>query len=476
MIAFTAIVRLRLLELPLERDEGEYAYGGQLLQQGIPPYSQAYSVKFPGMYLAYAAIMAIFGQTAAAIRLGLLIVNAATIVLLYLLTERLFGSVAGLIASASYALFSLEPSLLGLYAHATHFVNLFVVAALLLLRCGTDTLVGAGTDRRVCATKFFAAGALLAVAILMKQQAAAFALFAILWTRFRRGGYLIAGGAIVGAIAAAWLWIAGVFPRFWLWTVRYAIEYAARGDGVSLLITNLKSIFHFAPVLWLMAAAGLFLVRRNWEFVIGYTVAAIVAIAPGLYFREHYFIVLLPPAAILIAIAARSMPRMIGAAAFAIAVVTALMRMWGTLFVLNTEQITRVIFPANPFVEAVEFGRYLETHTLPADRIAVLGSEPEVFFYAKRKSATGYIYMYPLMEKQPFVHRMQQEMIAEIERVRPKYLLRVEVPASWLRRRDSDMTIFSWEEAELQRGWVLEKAVKTSPVGVMLLYRRIARS
>ena len=79
VIAFAAIVRTRLLDLPLERDEGEYAYAGQLLLQGVPPYSQAYNMKFPGMYVAYAAIMAVFGQTVTAIRLGLLIANAATI-------------------------------------------------------------------------------------------------------------------------------------------------------------------------------------------------------------------------------------------------------------------------------------------------------------------------------------------------------------------------------------------------------------
>src|SRR5664279_2208942 len=32
-----AVVRLRLLNLPLERDEGEYAYAGQLMLQGVPP-------------------------------------------------------------------------------------------------------------------------------------------------------------------------------------------------------------------------------------------------------------------------------------------------------------------------------------------------------------------------------------------------------------------------------------------------------
>ncbi|PYL50684.1 MAG: hypothetical protein DMF33_12180, partial [Verrucomicrobia bacterium] len=56
-------IRIRLLDIPLERDEGEYAYAGQLMLQGIPPYTLAYSMKFPGTYASYALIMSIFGQT-----------------------------------------------------------------------------------------------------------------------------------------------------------------------------------------------------------------------------------------------------------------------------------------------------------------------------------------------------------------------------------------------------------------------------
>ena len=55
-------IRIRLLGIPLERDEGEYAYAGRLILQGVPPYALAYNMKFPGTYAAYAAIMSIFGK------------------------------------------------------------------------------------------------------------------------------------------------------------------------------------------------------------------------------------------------------------------------------------------------------------------------------------------------------------------------------------------------------------------------------
>src|ERR1700760_1620905 len=94
----TALLRLHLLHAPLERDEGEYAYSGQLMLAGIPPYLMATNMKLPGTYAAYALIMAAFGQTIAAIHLGLLLVNAGAIVLLYLIGKQLFSNSAGLAA------------------------------------------------------------------------------------------------------------------------------------------------------------------------------------------------------------------------------------------------------------------------------------------------------------------------------------------------------------------------------------------
>src|SRR5215472_11156172 len=102
----TAAVRLRLLQMPLERDEGEYAYAGQLMLQGIPPYKLAYNMKFPGTYMAYAAIMAVFGPTTAGIHTGFLLANALTIVLVFLLTRRMAGNGAGVAAAALYAYLS----------------------------------------------------------------------------------------------------------------------------------------------------------------------------------------------------------------------------------------------------------------------------------------------------------------------------------------------------------------------------------
>src|SRR5207249_7485920 len=100
-VASVVMVRVRLLPLPLERDEGEYAYIGHLMSQGIAPYKLAYSMKFPGTAAAYALLMSIFGQTIGGIHLGLLIANLITIALVFLLGQRLLGTIAGVTAAAA---------------------------------------------------------------------------------------------------------------------------------------------------------------------------------------------------------------------------------------------------------------------------------------------------------------------------------------------------------------------------------------
>src|SRR5438105_13856412 len=95
IVSLSLFVRLRLRDMPLERDEGEYAYAGQLMLQGIPPYKEAYNMKLPGTYAAYAVIMAVFGQSPAGIHLGLALVNAVSIILVFLLGRRLLDEAVG---------------------------------------------------------------------------------------------------------------------------------------------------------------------------------------------------------------------------------------------------------------------------------------------------------------------------------------------------------------------------------------------
>src|SRR5712691_11237637 len=133
IVVAAAGIRLRLLDIPLDRDEGEYAYFAQLLLDGIPPYAQAYNLKMPGIYAIYSVLLTVFGQTPAGIHLGLLVVNAVTTVLVFGVALRLFDARVAVVAAATFAALSSSPRLLFTAAYAEHFVLPPVLAGLLVL-------------------------------------------------------------------------------------------------------------------------------------------------------------------------------------------------------------------------------------------------------------------------------------------------------------------------------------------------------
>ncbi len=78
LIAVFALLRAPYVSVPLERDEGEYAYIAQRLLEGDVPYRDAFDQKPPGVFLAYAMAFVSFGQSIESIHWLLYLWTAAT--------------------------------------------------------------------------------------------------------------------------------------------------------------------------------------------------------------------------------------------------------------------------------------------------------------------------------------------------------------------------------------------------------------
>ena len=472
VVVLCTCVRIRLLGIPLERDEGEFAYFGQLMLKGIPPFAAAYSMKLPGIYGMYALIMTLFGQTAQGIHLGLLVTNLISILLLFLLGKRICGIYAGAVASAVYALLSVSFSVFGVFAHATHFVVLFAVAGFLCMFKALDR------NNRLL---FLVTGILFGMAFTMKQHAVLliiFAFFYLVWSGWRnstsgkihimaRSALFLLGTILPAALIALWMFQAGLFDKFWFWTVQYARAYASSETvvaGLSRFFSQTAGIIIPQIPLWLLAFAGggLLLTKHGRSgdrfFIFGLFLFSMLAICPGFYFRPHYYIMLLPALALLIGVALQSVASLpalsrqglsrhiIPLLLFSGAVAYGFVSERSYFFFLPPEKAGRAIYGTNPFPEAVEIARYIRDRTSTNDRIAVLGSEPEIYFYADRLSATGHIYMYGLMDDHPYAERMQMQMIREIETARPKFVVAVNVDTSWMVRPTSSQKFLDWGE------------------------------
>ena len=473
VLVVVAGVRLRLLNFPLERDEGEYAYSGQLILQGIPPYQLAYNMKFPGTYAAYAVILALFGQTPAGIHFGVLCLTMLTALMLYWLGRQMLDWMAGMVAATFYAVLAASPSMLGLAGHATHFVAFFAVAGL----CAMWQARQQGKW-----TMMAASGFLFGVAILMKQHGAVIALWAAIYftvTTFskseaplgkRLGAIAVFGTAMIlpFALCCLILWRAGVFGKFWFWTIDYARQYASvvpLAQAPRLLRQGLRYGLASGFFLLPFAAAGGLLVwfddrlAKSRLLIFTFALASVLSVFPDFYFRKHYFLLMLPGLALLAGVAISRLcwwwaqkpsgdklqywPVWIYALAVGMTVLTCA-SIW---FQQTPTQAARTTYQADPFPEAEAVAKFIRANSLPSMPLAVLGSEPELYFLSRRHSVTGYIYTYGMMEPQPFARRMQDEMIHDIETSQPKFIIFVDDRMSWWSYPDSDLTIFHWWDA-----------------------------
>jgi len=124
-------------------------------------------------------------------------------------------------------------------------------------------------------------------------------------------------------------------------------------------------------------------------------------------------------------------------------------------FIDDPVTIARKAYGLNPFPESLEIANFIDAGSSTTDRIAVLGSEPQIYFYSKRRSATGYIYTYSLMERHDYALTMQKEMASEIESSHPKFIIAVQIPSSWLVRSNSEKFIFNWLKSYISRNYSL---------------------
>jgi hypothetical protein len=367
----------------------------------------------------------------------------------------------------SYAVLSVSPSVLGFTGHATHFVLLPVLGGTLFL---LNT-----TDRRLFGW-LFASGLLFGLGVLMKQPGVFFALFGAIYLvsndlhcRFRLEKILLrtlifsAGVILPLGFTGLLLWRIGVFNRFWLWTIDYARQYGSLvpfSQAPRYFFYSAKEVIVAGWPIWTLAGIGV--VAGLWDrrtrsvaaFLLGFLFFSGLALCPGFYFRLHYFILVLPAVSLLAGVGIGRLLDLSadrwGVVRFIPILILGFALAWPILaerkffFEASPVDASRMIYPEAPFVESVRIAEYLREHTTRNDTIAVLGSEPQIYFYSDRHSATGYIYTYGLMENQKYANQMQQEMIREIELARPKFLISVVMPDSWLQRPESERLIFTW--------------------------------
>lgn len=222
-------------------------------------------------------------------------------------------------------------------------------------------------------------------------------------------------------------------------------------------IMALRTAGHFT-VFWVFGVIGFFILiykqrQKGRLFILLFFLFSFLSLSAGFYFREHYFVLMIPAISITAAYFTELLSSALAMKPWGkmLPIVVLLMGMLFTFtvqgklyFKLPPDEVSREVYGLNPFVESIKIAQYLKGHAQKGDMIAILGSEPQILFYSGIRSVTGYIYMYGLMEDQPFNLQMQHGMTDEIEKNKPAFIVFVKIPASWLPAPNAPLYIFDW--------------------------------
>ncbi len=458
--------------MPLDRDEGAFGYIGQVINRGGLPYRDALDHKPPVAFYINAIALNLVPATETGIHWFLLIYNFLTLLCLFFLAKTYFKSLAaGLWTAFAFAIFSSSPAIQGFTASTEMWSLLPMALSLLLAVMAIDReknmlmLLSGVAGAAACWTKQTAFSSVLFVLIYV---------IAIAWrTRRFLGPVAWLGGALgfSGAIAL-YFYAHGIFREFLYWCFEFGATYASQasfGDALHEMRVRAVEIMTgdgMVVALAIGAAVWCVIRRRQW-FLGGFLLLSLAGTIPGNAYR-HYLAQLAPA----IALAAGfglweiSNRKRIAAWAGAVAMIALpLIANSRYFFESDPNIISGMYFGLNPFPESKAIAEVIAQRSAPSDKILIVGSEPQILFYAQRPSASRFVMLYPLMTDHARYREFQEAMWREAQLEKPKYVVAVlHLPFSLGWDQKADIGVMHKFEEMLQRDYDLERVKQVGGV------------
>jgi hypothetical protein len=487
IILFVLAIRQPLLPIPFERDEGEYAYIGWRLNFHELPYRDWVDQKPPGIFWIYQLALKLPMDSICAVHFAALIFSAATACALFLLARRFTSHCWALAAALLFALLGADPLLEATAANTELFMLLPLVLAQIAMLSGA-----AATDRRRGLLLAFCAGALTGIAVAFKQVALVnwpllmfvFWFFAPAAARLRRTVWFAAWStlglaAVWGAIAVYFAYWHG-FREFIYNVFTHNLEYANAlpwSTRYAYFCHTLKTLAASQSFAWLLALAGLVAVgvkkqRALLVFLVASIAAGLAGVSASGYYFPHYFQQLLPIGCLAAALGAEWVEHAapwkrlsVGFRRTILALALGLLPgivLFPYLFEYSAAEAVGKIYPGNSFFANMPtLGQRLAAITKPADRVFIYGAEPELLFYARRISATRYIFLFPIYGPYSDAKFRQQATAHEITAQAPAAAF--VLPSSFFFAPNTEQYFTFWSQDYLKQNFSLDTTLYLDP-------------
>jgi hypothetical protein len=156
-------------------------------------------------------------------------------------------------------------------------------------------------------------------------------------------------------------------------------------------------------------------------------------------------------------------------------------------FIVRTEDGFRRMTPEEfetgirtfaPFNASPEVARYIAERTEPDECFMIVGSEPQIFFYADRSSCTRIAFLYPATGPYTYASQLSAEFFRDLVTKRPRYVLLLRLRSSVGHGDPEQNTFLETALAILERDYYVESELPEEPVapgepaGYVWVYRR----
>jgi hypothetical protein len=445
LLALFALTQWNSLNGPFERDEGEYAYAAWLMREGLAPYQHSFMQKPPMIIYTYWVSQLLSDKAFWPPRLLGAIFSALTAVLVGMIARKEYGSRCGWMSIwILLPLYSL-PWLAPFAANTEKFMNLPMMGAI---------AVYVHHRQKASRGAWFLAGVLAALALMYKPICLiVLAFIFLIWaSEARKSGLSTAaviadlfisllGSLCTVALTLSYFFSHSALSELWESSVLYNFAYSDLSSWTpDAFIRMMASFFRQWWVLWVLLVW--FLIRRQgrWRFHLMLLLIALFSAYKDP--NGHYYLMVLPFWAIVGAAGLDSLAettvskgwfRSKSLPVTATAMVIGFL-CWpiGPQFFLNSSTLYRWSYAGNPFHESPIVADQVALQSDPNDLVFIAGSEPQILYYAKRKSPTRFVIMYPLMLPTRYAERYQREVIESLQAHPPELVVLSQSPLSWL--------------------------------------------
>lgn len=434
LLLVTAILfRINFINLPYERDEGEYAYIAYFVKQGVVPYRDVFDQKPPLIFLVYYFSEILNPGGTWGPRILSLISTYTVAILLYFTGKKLFDSRTGSVSMWLFIAMLTIPEMTPFAANTEIFMLPFVMGCFFIF------INFKNSDKKL---PWYLFGIFSSIAVMLKPICIPLLLFIFVTWIFDCATKNYGFKSLLINIFLTMLGVITVITPIFIYlfennalkpfldtVITYNLSYFQEfhNNGLGRFFYTTSSLFVTFPLVFL--TIFIFILNKCynlWHFAgILFFLFLPIYNSPFL----HYYVIIIPFFALFASAGFNYLLRrykinlnVTGAYLTFLFILSAtLMNLDGILS--SKEALLQQTYDNNQFSNSVLFAKMLTKYTKTEDVILMLGNEPQVLYYSKRKSASRFFYMYPMFIPTAKIKIYQDEYLNDLITKAPRFIV-----------------------------------------------------